>query len=110
MDSKLIYSAAEHMNLIIEWNTNWVHFGTDNSIKYEMITKLIDEFFSEDQLYFVQSRSNSRIFQKIDFIDLYQGFLGKSNFQIWEINFNRCVQFEKIGVLKQGSVKSLNLS
>ncbi len=37
MDSRLLYNVSDHLTKVIHWDKDWIHFGTDNEINYDLI-------------------------------------------------------------------------
>ena len=50
MDSRLLYSAASHLDSIIKWDKDWIHFGTSETIQFDLIIKIINEFLKDEPL------------------------------------------------------------
>jgi len=60
MDSRALYSAIKHLEQIIEWEkvegSEWEYIWTNDEFNIEKATKIIDEFFKEDEVYIVIDR------------------------------------------------------
>jgi len=60
MDSRELYSAAEHLTIKLTREREWIHFGTGNEIKAELIEELIMDFFKGNKVNFVFEFNNAR--------------------------------------------------
>ena len=106
-DPKQLYTAAQHLNHTIVYTEDWVHFGTGNQIKLDVIERLIDNHLTSDEILFVQHRTNSAQFERQEIVGRIKPILGKESFQLWVTSMDKMIQFDKIGVLRLGRKKSL---
>ena len=102
MDSRQLYKAAEYLSSIISWDLEWIHFGTGQNVKFELITKLIEDFLIDDSLHLVLKRGNSGSHSKNEVYQILPALLGREEFQLWNNSMNRVIQFDAIGVLNLG--------
>ena len=102
MDSRQMYQATNHLSSIINWDKDWIHFGTEEQIKFDLIEKLIDDNINSQDILFIQERTNSKKCDRSEIIDLIRPSLGKKNFQIWTMTLEKVIEFNKIGVLRLG--------
>jgi hypothetical protein len=102
MDSRLIYSAAAHLNTVVSWDNEWTHFGTGKDIYFELIKNLINNFLEGDYLNFVYKRDNSGYYKSEDIIPVIEKLLGRAEFQLWNTAMDKVIQFDEIGVLQIG--------
>ncbi len=107
IDSKQLYNSARHLNSTIVYNESWVHFGTGDQIKLEIIERLIEGHLTSNEILFIQQRTNSAQFKKREIVGRIKPILGKENFQLWDISMDKMIQFNAIGVLRLGCKKSL---
>jgi hypothetical protein len=105
----LLYSVTNHLISNIIWDHDWIHFGTGKDINRPLINSIINEFFDDEFLYFVQKRNNSMTYRKCDINIIIDSLLGQSEFQLWNISMDRVIRFDEIGVLQLGKVKQKDL-
>lgn len=102
MDSKELYNATAYLTRVVDWDRDWIPFGTGSEIRNDLITELINDFLSDDNLYFVYERQNSGAYKKSEIANVVKEFLGKESFQLWNSNLDRVICFNRIGVLQKG--------
>jgi hypothetical protein len=105
MDSREMYNATAHLSSLISWDNDWIHFGTDKEIKFELLEKLIEEHLKGNDLLFIHGRTTSGQFKKEDIIKTVKPFLGTDDFQLWTVPMDKVIRFNKIGVLHLGQKK-----
>ena len=103
MDSRLLYSAASHLDSIIKWDMDWIHFGTGETIQFDLIIKIINEFLKDEDINFVYKRENSGSYKRTEIIMQIKSLLGHDNFQLWNMSMDKVIKFNKIGVLQIGN-------
>ena len=108
MDSRIIYESAKTYIRKVTWtkplnseDTEWEYIGTADNI--ENITKIIQEFFLTDQLYVAQSKHESFETNKEFIADKIKPLIGKSDFSIWDLSFQKVIEFNQIGVCRRGN-------
>ncbi len=106
MDTRIIYEASETMKLKANWDkfgeSEWIHFGTGSKVNIELVNKSIDQFFVDNILYLATTRKESIEISKNDIKESIISLLGKSDFFIWDAQFQKVIEFNKIGVYRQG--------
>ncbi|MBC8054713.1 MAG: hypothetical protein H7Y13_16775 [Sphingobacteriaceae bacterium] len=102
MDSKELYNATAYLTRVVDWDKNWIPFGTGSEIRNDLIVELIDVFLSDDNLYFVYERQNSGGYKNSEIMNVIKEFLGKESFQLWNSKLDRVIAFNRIGVLQKG--------
>ena len=107
MNSRELYKAVEHLNTTITWSLEWIHFGADSEIDFELIKRTIHEFFGPEDIYLVHERTNSRKIQPSLTIDDIQDLLGTANFQLWNLELTKAIEFNRIGVMRTGRKRDL---
>lgn len=60
MDSRQPYKAAAQLSKVVSWDKEWIHFGTADQIKFNVIQNLIATFLNDDQIVLVHSRKGFR--------------------------------------------------
>jgi hypothetical protein len=106
MDSRQLYSAAEHLSTVITWNNDWIHFGTGTEVKYELVVSKISEYLGEEPFQIVLQRENSASISLAETRNIIQNLLGTTNFQLWNNTMNRAIQFRVMGVMMTGEKSS----
>lgn len=108
MDSRLIYSATDTLKHKLNWNKNedeeWIHFGTGKEIDSKKILKKITEHFTDDEIYIVYSRTESGLLK--DNQDLFYSLLGNKNFFLWNKELTKAMEFNYVGILRYGEIKT----
>ena len=105
MDSREMYNATAHLSPLMAWDNDWIHFGTDNEIKFGLLEKLIEGHLKEKELLFIHGRTTSGQFKKEEIINTIKPFLGTDDFQLWTVAMDKVIDFRKIGVLHIGQKK-----
>lgn len=108
MDSRELYKATERLKNTISWNSDWIHFGTDHEIDYNLIKGTINKIFGLQDFYLVLERTNSRQIKNSQIFNEIKELLGKSNFQMWNLELSKAIEFSKIGVLRIGEKTTYN--
>ena len=112
MESKLIYTASEAMKLKIFWtkvaeDSEWTYFGDDIEINRNIVNESINNYFPNDKsLYISWKRQQSFEANKIETIELIEKLLGKESFFVWNTQFKKVIEFNRIGVMRRGQVNS----
>jgi hypothetical protein len=102
MESREMYNATSHLTSLVTWDNDWIHFGTDNQIKFELIQKLIEEHLPDKEILLIHGRTTSGQFKKEEIRELIKPLLGKDDFQLWTTPMDKVIQFKRIGVLNVG--------
>ena len=102
MDSRQRYTAASHLLKSINWERDWVHFGTGKEIDFALVSQLINDFLEDENLHIILSRNDSGTFKRLDSHRKIQAIIGESNFQIWNEDMSKVIQVDAIGVLNRG--------
>jgi hypothetical protein len=102
MDSREMYNATSHLTSLVTWDKEWIHFGTENEIKFDLLDKLIKDHLKDKELLFIHGRTTSGQFKKEEIINTIKPVLGKEDFQLWTTPMDKVIQFKKIGVLHLG--------
>ena len=108
MDSKNIYISSQTYLKNVAWiknnsDTEWIYIGND-TLKIRL---LIDSFFEHElQFYFVNDRHNSKRTNKEQILENTKDYLENNDFLIWNLRFNRVIEFNKIGVYRIGTLST----
>lgn len=105
MDSRQMYNATAHLSPTMSWDNDWIHFGTGNEIKFDLLEKLINDHLKDKELLFIHERTTSGQFKKEEIINTIRPFLGTEDFQLWTVPMDKVIRFKKIGVLHLGQKK-----
>ena len=85
--------------------SEWVHFGTGNDVNIKMVANIIDQFFIDTNLYLVTNRKESSEINKNEIQESILSLLGTKDFIIWDKKFERVIEFNHIGICRQGQAK-----
>jgi hypothetical protein len=105
MDSREMYNATTHLTSLVTWDKDWIHFGTENEIKFDLLEKLIEDRLKDKELLLIHGRTTSRQLKKEEIVNKIKPLLGTDDFQLWTVTMDRVIQFKKIGVLNVGQKK-----
>jgi 8-oxo-dGTP diphosphatase len=98
--------AASHLSSVVTWNNDWIHFGTGNEIKTDLVIRIVNDFLIGDTINFVYERTNSQAYSRIEIMNVITPHLGVHDFQLWDIGLDCVIKFSKIGVLLTGEKKN----
>ena len=105
VDAKLIYSASEGLKRKVMWS-EWQYCGEINMVKFNFVNDQINNHFSTQNVLCVcYTRQHSFETLKSGFIDTAKSLLGSKDFLVWDPNFKKVIEFNKIGVLRVGHVE-----
>lgn len=102
MDSREMYNATSHLTPLVTWDKDWIHFGTENEIKFDLLEKLINDRLKDKELLLIHGRTTSEQLRKEEIINKIRQLLGTDDFQLWTVAMDKVIQFKKIGVLNVG--------
>lgn len=109
MDSRLLYSATETLKNKLIWipidGEEWQHFGTDLREPYSVIKEYIEKHLGLKNIYIVTNRTESRQLINEEIEKVINNIAGKENFILWDIDLTKSIEFNKIGILRQGIIK-----
>lgn len=105
MDSREMYNATNHLTSLIKWDNDWIHFGTGDEIKFDLIKNVIKEHLNDNDLLLIHHRTNSGQYNQKGIIDRITPILGQEDFQLWTMLMDKVIQFKKMGVLNLGQKK-----
>jgi ABC-type uncharacterized transport system involved in gliding motility auxiliary subunit len=110
-DSHLIYNASDKIKYKVTWNkvtrdSEWVYFGSTDKINKELVINAINNHFADDILYVVFTRNESTRTTIENIKNAIDGFLGVQNFLIWDTDFKKAIEFNKIGTLRCGQLNA----
>ncbi len=107
MESRSIYEFNKiYLNKVI-WNifqnqSEWHFIGNEN-VSEEKIRKIIDQNFSDDNLYMVLNRNNSQEISKTEISKKILKIYRDVNFTIWNMTFQKIVEFNNNGIFRIGT-------
>lgn len=82
MDSRQLYIVAEHLRGTLNWEKDWIHFGTGDEIKFEFIHELVDSFLNCKQINLVHERTTSGTIEMEEVMTKIKELLGVKDFQL----------------------------
>jgi hypothetical protein len=108
MDAKLIFIKAEHLisktDLDNQPSGGWLYCGRSGDLNVELLSDCLERHFHGETVYFVTSRHDSRIESKEGILSLIAATIDEQDFALWSEEFDRVMQFQKIGVFRFGSI------
>ena len=106
MDSRLIYETSKHLKSEIQWNrateSEWIYCGSKGEVKFDIVLKHIRDHFADSKLYVVLIRNVAFETYKENIFKAVGDLIGSSDFLIWDIRFEKVIEFNKIGVFREG--------
>jgi len=103
-----LHIVSERMKLKIIWpndqHLGWTYFGAGNEVKYDFVIELINKHFSDEMLYVCWTRQKSFTVEKQNILSEIKSLIGNENFIVWDTLFSKAIEFNKIGVLKCGTI------
>lgn len=110
MDTRLIYNTSEKLKLKIDWiksaETEWIYCGAAGEVKWNVVAEELNNFFDGDAFYVATTRTNSLQVDKAGLLSSIHNLVGKKNFFIWNVDFQKAVEFNQIGVFRKGVFNS----
>jgi hypothetical protein len=104
MDSKNIFILSQTYSNKINWekvnpDSEWTFIGGDKMKAKD----LLDSFFNNElSLYLIIDRHNSKQDNKPYIFEKIKEYLEQRDFLIWDLNFNKIIEFNKVGVYRVG--------
>lgn len=107
MDSHLIYSASDAIRNKITWvrvtpDTEWIYFGSDGDIDKQLVINTIYGHFRGNIVYIAFNRKESLQLLKQNIEKEISRLLGLENFLIWDDDFKKVIEFNRIGTMRCG--------
>jgi hypothetical protein len=104
MDSRIIYESNKTYNNKIEWlmptirsESEWIYLNNENSIQ-----EIIESYFDSEILFVSFTRNESFQTEKTNILGKIKEYLKAQNFSIWNKEFSKVLQFNKIGIYRKG--------
>jgi hypothetical protein len=88
------------------WN-EWIYCGIGDDTKEDFINNMINEYFQDSVLYFVSNRKESGEINKRNILERIKKELGQNELFVWDVNFKKVIEFNKIGVMRNGFVPTV---
>jgi hypothetical protein len=112
LDSRLIFKLSSHIyESDIDWlnrtyeNGAWIYIVDGDELMKEFIFKKINDHFTDETLYIVLSRNDSRIISKKETESGIEDILGKRDFQIWDTEFKKVAEFKYTNCIMRLGIK-----
>ena len=111
MDPQNIFIASQAMQRRVEWerqsaDSEWAFIGEPSELTLELIQNRIDHYFSEDTVFVVTDRHNSKAVSRGGASVALSDVLEVGDATVCDLGFSRFMVFSKVGVVKQGRVPS----
>ncbi len=109
MESRLIYESSKTFESKVKWTrkpnteSEWIFFDLTQS---DTIEFLINDFFIADNLHVSLGRHDSYSLNKIETFKAIKSLIGQVDFKIWNDNFTKTIEINKIGVYRTGYTSS----
>ena len=114
MDSHLIYTVSDSKKNKIVWDkvtpeSEWIYiFNANNEISEKLVIDNINCHFINDLLFIVSTRQLSKQISKKGINKEIIQLLVDQNILIWDADFVKAMEFNKIGTMRCGKLKSDN--
>lgn len=103
MDSHLIYTVSSNLKGKANWN-EWIYCGVGDDMKEDIVSNAINQYFQDSILFYVSTRKESREINKQDIVERIKKDLPLYEIYIWNTTFKKAIEFNKIGVMRNGLV------
>ncbi len=109
MESRLIYESSKTFISKINWTridsteSEWQYFDLN---KPELIADVFNKFFITDTLHVSVGRHDSYTDDKSLIYQKVKTLIGQTDFHIWNENFTKAIEINKIGVYRTGYASS----
>ena len=106
MESRLIYESSKTFESKIKWTrkpnaeSEWSFFDLKQP---DIIEYLINDFFIADTLHISLGRQDSYTLDKSEVYVKVKPLIGQSDFKIWNEDFRKTIEVNKIGVYRTGN-------
>ena len=104
MDSRIIYESNKTYHYKIEWlmptigsESEWIYLNNENSIQ-----EMIESYFDSEILFVSFTRNESFQTEKTNILGKIKEYLKTQNFSIWNKEFSKVLEFNKIGIYRKG--------
>jgi hypothetical protein len=109
LETALIYAASDSLKYKVNWinvsaETEWIYFGAEFEANKLLVVKNVTDYFPDSSLFIVTTRKESMAINKNDLIKSIDNILGFKDFFIWDSQFKRVIEFNHIGVMRQGYI------
>ncbi|MBV4357614.1 hypothetical protein [Pinibacter aurantiacus] len=106
MESRLIYEANKKSIGKVEWiehaGGEWAYCGVKEDFRRELVEAELSSFFNQDVFYFSKTRKDSFTRMKQELMLHIEEMIGVNEFCIWNDEFKRVMEFNKIGTFRKG--------
>jgi hypothetical protein len=109
MDSRIIYETNKTFHNKIEWlislpksESEWVYLNSEKSNSENSIQEIIESYFESEILFVSLTRNESFQTEKTNIIGKINEYLKTQDFSIWNQEFSKVLEFNKIGIYRKG--------
>ena len=112
MDTRLIFESHKTFKPKINWTeannteSEWTTFDLTREELIQHLYKVITDFFIADTLHVAIDRNNSFTIDKQNILEKIRALLNVSDFNIWNEQFTKTMEFNKIGVYRTGIISN----
>lgn len=109
MDSRLIYEANKTYHNKIEWlmpsnksESEWIYINFEEINSENFIQEIAESFLKSEILFVSLTRNESFQTEKTNIIAKIKEYLGIQDFSIWNQEFSKVLEFNKMGIFRKG--------
>ncbi|MFD1145416.1 hypothetical protein ACFQ4C_30095 [Larkinella insperata] len=106
MDSKTVYLVSERYLPKVKWEQQngeeWSYIGVDQDFNEEKVSQLVHSTFDTNEVYVVTGRHTSGSSSIANAIRVLKDRLPEGNYLLWNLTFERVIEFARIGVVRKG--------
>jgi hypothetical protein len=109
MDSRIIYESNKTYHNKIEWlmpstktESEWIYLNIEETNSEKFIQELIESFLESEILFVSVTRNESFQTEKTNIIAKIKEYLKSQDFSIWNQEFSKVLEFNKIGIYRKG--------
>jgi hypothetical protein len=114
MDSRLIYESSKIYLQKIEWlkssiesESEWIYLNFEENINENVIGEIISNHLDSENLFIALTRNESFETKQKNIMSEIKGFLKTKDFVIWNQQFEKVIEFNKLGICRKGEKASL---
>ena len=109
MDSRIIYESNKTYYNKVEWlmpsiksESEWIYLNFEETKSEIIIQEIIESFFESEILFVSLTRNESFQTEKTNINTKIKEYLKSENFSIWNQEFSKVLDFNKIGIYRKG--------
>jgi hypothetical protein len=107
MDAHLIYTVANRLISHVTWqpteDIGWLYCGLSDDLKTDLLDESINKHFQDQKIYLILYRKETCEIATVDAIATIASTIDKRDFSLWNLDFKKVMDFNKIGIFRIGT-------